>query len=906
MAVRPRRNHAVKPTRKLHQLTEVVENESSTGNVGTSDIIVDMVAKEGKHMIDIDRTEGESRFEEQKAKSKSLDMSFRGASPPSSSTLLMLGQETDKYKNRSKTEQEGNFLSRLFGSKRQKMRSSTNKKDQEDRVSKPQGQMIGPPVETRLSYYQSTPTPPSKSPPRHKTKPPAPPPPESTPPPTGLGLKKSQSFRQQGMDSNPGDVPEFPSLPAQVQVVRPEVILKKNKSMSSALSVEDSHQRFRSSIENWSFANEGLKKSIGSLTEGRSIPTAQSSESLKTISSLLEEPDMLEQTSILGDITEDLSLTRVEDCNGILIDRSLLIEESLFKERNMLEESETDVEKLGCEKGGREREMERQKDEVEEGGNMKDDGLEIYHRQESGDAGEPSPRDSFIEECNNSVTNDEEMCNEETNEINYNTDGLKTELEYNNHDSENDYKPKYNIEEETKLLELADPQIDRRCEEEITFSEEVIDDHLEIIESDLDLSINSLDVFHSALSLQQVQEKSSKSEEEEKTKLMETQESRKHLLHSSTSPSPMKPMRDVFLVMGPVTVKESVVLVSPGSSHKASGDITHSDNTSDETTMSPSQNVDVQIQDIVSPGLTISTNQDSEVRKPEISPKPVPAPRHFFLRKTSHSGFLGNSQVSEFHNSELSSAWARKSQSASTGLLEREKEFPAKETNGTDTECEKENEPSKEIIINVKERAKSFSGIQNLAFVTPQPFRPSSIAHEIRMTKPVNIPPKPKLPVKPIPAPRQFRSVSSSELGGRECRGTLPLTKSASSFKSRVQTSDSVSTPEVSNVSGLFTSHQTSVTSKTSMTPVTSITSTTSVTSAMETSFFQTDSTNLEDIQVKRILSQFQKSKSPEKPIRKHPPSSKEKVDMDSEDPSRNVMSIARKFNAMATTGPIQ
>ena len=72
--------------------------------------------------------------------------------------------------------------------------------------------------------------------------------------------------------------------------------------MSSALSIEASHQRFRSSIENWSFANEGLKKSIGSLAE-QPVPTTQSSESLKTISSLLEEPDMLEQTSVRGEET---------------------------------------------------------------------------------------------------------------------------------------------------------------------------------------------------------------------------------------------------------------------------------------------------------------------------------------------------------------------------------------------------------------------------------------------------------------------------------------------------------------------------------------------------------------------------------------------------------------------------
>ena len=123
-------------------------------------------------------------------------------------------------------------------------------------------------------------------------------------------MKKSQSFRQDLACAELGSSPapplspspqEFPSLP--VQPLRPDVILKKNKSMSSALSIEASHQRFRSSIENWSFANEGLKKSIGSLAEVAGVPTTQSSESLKTISSLLEEPDMLEQTSVRGEET---------------------------------------------------------------------------------------------------------------------------------------------------------------------------------------------------------------------------------------------------------------------------------------------------------------------------------------------------------------------------------------------------------------------------------------------------------------------------------------------------------------------------------------------------------------------------------------------------------------------------
>ena len=132
--------------------------------------------------------------------------------------------------------------------------------------------------------------------------------------------------------------------------------------------------------------------------------------------------------------------------------------------------------------------------------------------------------------------------------------------------------------------------------------------------------------------------------------------------------------------------------------------------------------------------------------------------------------------------SELSNLWARRSKSTSA-VPPPIPPVPVQFESEKDSECEKENEPAKEVMINVKERAKSFSGIQNLAFVSPQPFRPSSIAHEIRMTKPVNIPPKPKLAAKPVPAPRQFRSVSNSELATRETFKKPNLTLSASSIK---------------------------------------------------------------------------------------------------------------------------
>ena len=119
----------------------------------------------------------------------------------------------------------------------------------------------------------------------------------------GGAVTKSHSFRS--MDSTAENF-EYPSLP--VQVPYNDIILKKNKSLSSVLeSSEDSknynRMKFHSSIQNWSHANEGLKRSISSLApqcnESNPVPNnAHSNESLKTITSLLEEPDILVQTRV--------------------------------------------------------------------------------------------------------------------------------------------------------------------------------------------------------------------------------------------------------------------------------------------------------------------------------------------------------------------------------------------------------------------------------------------------------------------------------------------------------------------------------------------------------------------------------------------------------------------------------
>jgi len=199
-------------------------------------------------------------------------------------------------------------------------------------------------------------------------------------------------------------------------------------------------------------------------------------------------------------------------------------------------------------------------------------------------------------------------------------------------------------------------------------------------------------------------------------------------------------------------------------------------------------------------------------KKPEISPKPVPAPRTFFLRPKSDFSKQLN-PVNELTNFRLS----RRSIIAyedSTGATNDVTENKSPEQNDGE--------------ISVKERAKSFSDLPPSYNFGPKPSRPSISPGEVGRAKP-------KIANKPIPAPRQFRNEPVPET-------IFVLKKNDETQKSsddlREKLKDNLSVPVISRN-------------------------------------IDQDEYHLEDIQVKRIADKFQKVVPP-KPARKSSPSKKE------------------------------
>ena len=523
-------------------------------------------------------------------------------------------------------------------------------------------------------------------------------------------MKKSQSFRQDLASAELGSSPapplspspqDFPSLP--VQPLRPDVILKKNKSMSGALSIEASHQRFRSSIENWSFANEGLKKSIGSLAE-QAVPTTQSSESLKTISSLLEEPDMLEQTSVRGEETrwEVPGEQRSWEQNGVW-EETPKHEDDPGDEHEESNDTEEDVMKVlsaserpsaGEKSGSRPMSFIGTlfkpplshlvlKLHLVRGATNNNDFAEPTHASLAEALKDPPGTKDVAKETA------EADCNEGANSLDENLNEVGIEAGPDADGSNGGYRDDYQPDEAEKLLHLTDTGLDNK---QTTFTTgEIIDCSTEILESDADPSINSTEVFHkSTLLVEEQNDENKVSVEQDVDKVRENHlekqeevtigapdillqgpnqqkppEQSERQRSKSKSPGRRKLPEAAWNEQKTMSKASKAESVSGGNQRRLSSnaflerDTKLSDDLVEEeernTKRKPFKQVEQEQAEVERNHQKDSENENErkengssqekppfeedqeeavELRKPGISPKPVPAPRHFFLRPT--------------------------------------------------------------------------------------------------------------------------------------------------------------------------------------------------------------------------------------------------------------------------------
>ena len=105
------------------------------------------------------------------------------------------------------------------------------------------------------------------------------------------------------------------SLPA--SCFQENIILRKNSSLGCLAGLEESlpHQRFQTSIQSWSLANEGFVKSLVTLPDNNSHqhqPPSQAQISTESLISdnFLQEPQVMEETSL---VARQAAVRQVED-----------------------------------------------------------------------------------------------------------------------------------------------------------------------------------------------------------------------------------------------------------------------------------------------------------------------------------------------------------------------------------------------------------------------------------------------------------------------------------------------------------------------------------------------------------------------------------------------------------------
>ena len=129
MAVRPRRNHVVRRHRQLHQLNEVIKAPLSEEIINFPNF-QEPERQNEDYFSDLSQSDLKSLPETARNRSKSLDKMFQGyGASVNTNNKVQETVKDDVQKKSKQKDQDGNFLSRLFGSKRLRLRTSVSKKD---------------------------------------------------------------------------------------------------------------------------------------------------------------------------------------------------------------------------------------------------------------------------------------------------------------------------------------------------------------------------------------------------------------------------------------------------------------------------------------------------------------------------------------------------------------------------------------------------------------------------------------------------------------------------------------------------------------------------------------------------------------------------------------------------------
>ena len=755
-----------------------------------------------------------------KNKSKSLDKMFLEGAPSSNQLREMSREEPSKSqsKQKQKGEQDGNFLSRLFGSKRLRLKASSSKKGGSN-----EAESVAPapaPSPAQAEEQQPPDMERRVTPPRHKQKPPPPPPPDTSPPP---GYPA-----QQGLQG----VQVLPPLPTK----KTDIILKKKTSLGGV----ESHERFQSSVQSWSLASEGRVRSLVSLNER--VRPAQSTESLATINSLMEEPELLEHTSIVTDSRAGTEMNLNDDSDRTEVELDNDDWAGSYQGENKDVETVSDVSDVSDPSDvnhlitppGLQADREQSKSSPHQ---IKAERSIILPGQSDTESGLEPPGPDGPEVCG-----DEELDKFQT--TGGVTGGGAGAFPVVGSDGQ------CSAEEEQLAGESVTLTAVNKLTTTIPSSAEIISNN-----SHNDASATGTSGPQSRATVDNETEK-----EEEKSQLENNK-------ISNPEPRP-QPGKDCNSKVFNESELRSADIALPNTRRGESEEHTLGEAVEENET-------------------TKKCNQVNIKRKPEISPKPVPAPRTFFLRPASKSS-SGVLESGAKNYNELLTVFARRSTSV-TDVKDLKSNSSSVCPPAPVVKPDDKPEP-KDPELNVKERAKSFSGLQNYQ-LGPKPFRPTvSVGPEREVDKQ-----KPRLAQKPTPAPRQLRSfprletAQSAQSGAHNANHQPPPTMGYRTVKS-------ASALELGPGPGEQTNIQPELPEiKMTMDPALSQ----SQAANSDKNLNNKDEYNLDDIQVRKIADKFQKN-TPPKPMRKSTsssPSNKKQEDENTE--VKNVMNIVTKINSM-------